>query len=186
MVYPESFCFSLEQLRICLCHNREHLLCLGVSSSVAVISSTFRALTLLLVLSSWHSVLLLFPVFTFQSHLFTRSPLLGSLFLPASLRVPRYLLNLCSPCHSFSSLSAFPSRPAETADSTEETRRADVYPALCCHKLFTSVYRAKALELTKNERGAAKIAKKNCISLKILSRFGSDVVWFFVKRALWS
>eukprot|EP00064_Thunnus_orientalis_P006021 superscaffoldBa00000607_g6035 len=46
---------------------------------------------------------------------------------------------LCSPLSLVLTLSTFRSPLAETVDSTEETKWADVYPDLCCHKLFTDL-----------------------------------------------
>lgn len=88
----------------------------------------------------------------------------------------------CFPCRLSPSLSnaAFMSPQVETLDSTEETRSADVYPALCCHKLFTSAYHAMQGK-SQDECGVVKIAKKNYISLKVFNRFGSEGVSF-----LWS
>lgn len=169
-----TFLLSLH-LRVCLC-SLLHFLC--------------PDFTLLLVRASWVPLLFLFFFFLPSPFSLTfSSPLLGSVFLPANLCISQYLLNLCSLYRSFSlpvSLSAFPSpTTAATVDRDEETRSADVYPALCCHKLFTSVYHAKHWN-SQDECGVAKIAKKNYISPKTLSRFGSDVVWFLSKWALWS
>lgn len=188
-IHPEGFLFQFGPIKISLCH--WELFLVSASPRLSLLSLTLSvpwlsSASLLLVLYSWYSVLLLFLFFPpLPFSLTFSSLLLGSVYLPASLCISQYLLNLCSLYHSFSfsvSLSAFLSPPAETVDSTEETRSQ-----MCTLLFFVTncSIQCKTLELTRRARRSKNSQEK----LHFPEEF--EQIWvrrglIFVKWALWS